>query len=293
MAGPGAVFDEMRDEGDELDRLVADLEPARWAAPTPAPGWTVAHQIAHLAWTDQRALLAATEAEAFRRETERYMESGSMDFIDEGAEEGAQLAPAALLESWRTGRADLLAALSAQPGGARLPWYGMPMSAAGMATARIMEMWAHGEDVADALGVTRVPTARLRQVVRIGVRARDYAYAVHGLEPPGAPFRVELTAPDGSVWAHGPEEAAQRVTGEALDFCRLVTQRVHRSDAAVRAEGADAERWLGIAQSFAGPPGVGRAASGRAGTGSGRPDPGPPGAGDAPGAGPAAAAGAV
>lgn len=261
MSGADAVFEDMRDEGAELDRLVAELEPARWATPTPAPGWTVAHQIAHLAWTDQRALLAATDPEAFQREAERYLaRPDAANFVDEGAEDGARLPPRAILEGWRTGRAALLAALRAQPGGARMPWYGMPMSAAGMATARIMESWAHGEDVADALGVTRAPTARLRQVVRIGVRARDFAYAVHGLQPPAEPFRVVLAAPGGGTWAHGPEEATQRVTGDALDFCRLVTQRVHRDDADVRAEGAEAERWLGIAQAFAGPSGAGRAA---------------------------------
>ena len=91
------------------------------------------------------------------------------------------------------------------------------------------------------------------------MRARDFAYGVHGLQPPAEPFRVALTAPDGDTWAHGPEDAAQRVTGDALDFCRLVTQRVHRDDADVRAEGAEAERWLGIAQAFAGPSGAGRA----------------------------------
>lgn len=57
---------------------------------------------------------------------------------------------------------------------------------------------------------------------------------------------------------YGPEDAAQRVTGPALDFCLLVTQRAHRADLAVRAEGADADRWLDIAQAFAGPAGPGR-----------------------------------
>jgi uncharacterized protein (TIGR03084 family) len=133
------------------------------------------------------------------------------------------------------------------------------MSAAGMATARLMETWAHGEDVADALGVPREPTARLRHVVRIGVRARDFAYAERGLQPPSVAFRVELAGPDGEVWTHGPQDAEQRVTGDAVGFCRLVTQRIHRDDAGVRAEGADAERWLEIAQAFAGPPGDGRA----------------------------------
>mgnify|MGYP002370704908 CR=1 FL=1 len=75
---------------------------------------------------------------------------------------------------------------------------------------------------------------------------------------PAEAFRIELTAPSGEVWAWGPEDAAQRVSGPAHDFCLLVTQRVHRDDTALVAQGADAERWLGIAQAFAGPAGEGR-----------------------------------
>ena len=183
-------------------------------------------------------------------------------FVDEGAEAGAVLPPAELLSHWRAGREQLQQVLRGAAPGARFPWYGPPMSAASMATARLMETWAHGQDIADALGVRREPTARLRHVVRIGVRARDYAYFVRGEPAPTEEFRVELTGPDGELWTYGPEDAAQRVTGPALDFCLLVTQRAHRADLAVRAEGSDADRWLDIAQAFAGPAGRGRPAKG-------------------------------
>jgi len=256
-----AVLADLRDEGDEVEQLVAGLQAEAWALPTPAPGWTVAHQIAHLAWTDAQTLSAATDEDAFRRAAEAALAAPDT-FVDEGAERGAAQPPAALLARWRAGRAELLRVLGEVPPGRRLPWYGPPMSATGMATARLMETWAHGEDVADALDVRREPTARLRHVVRIGVRARDFAYAVRGLEPPQEPFRVELTGPGGESWTHGPEDAAQRVTGDALGFCRLVTQRLHRDDADVRAEGPDAARWLEIAQAFAGPPGPGRPRTG-------------------------------
>lgn len=100
-----------------------------------------------------------------------------------------------MLARWRTTRAALDEALAAASPDTRFPWYGPPMKAASMASARMMETWAHSQDVADALGVRRTPTARLRHVARIGVRARDYAYAVHGLPAPAEEFRVELTAP--------------------------------------------------------------------------------------------------
>ncbi|MET9803716.1 TIGR03084 family metal-binding protein [Streptomyces sp. NPDC006368] len=259
-----ALLDDLRDESEELDHLVADLKPGLWATPTPAPRWTVAHQIAHLAWTDAAALLAITDADAFTARAAEALDAPGT-FVDEGAEAGAAAPPHELLARWRDGRERLQHALRSAPVGARFPWYGPPMSAASMATARLMETWAHGQDIADALGAVREPTARLRHVAWIGVRARDHAYAVRGLTPPAAPFRVELTAPDGTeLWTYGPEGAAQRVTGPALDFCLLVTQRAHRDDLAVRAEGADADRWLDIAQAFAGPAGPGRPPEGPA-----------------------------
>ncbi|MFE5709974.1 TIGR03084 family metal-binding protein [Streptomyces sp. NPDC056501] len=261
MSDPAVVLDDLREESEELDVLVRELSEEQWSAPTPAPGWTIAHQIAHLAWTDRAALLAATDPEAFAVETEKALAAPDR-FVDEGAEEGAKLPPAELLAAWRAGRERLQEALRAVPSGARFPWYGPPMSAPAMATARLMETWAHGQDVADALGAVRAPTARLRHVAWIGVRARDYAYLVRGIPAPAEPFRVELAAPDGEMWAYGPEGAAQTITGPALDFCLLVTQRVHRDDTALVAHGPDAERWLGIAQAFAGPAGAGRAPEG-------------------------------
>ncbi|MEU5077841.1 MULTISPECIES: TIGR03084 family metal-binding protein [Streptomyces] len=272
MADPTPVIDDLRAESGELDLLVAELSPKQWELPTPAAGWTVAHQIAHLAWTDRSALLAVTDPGAFGALVEKAL-AAPASFVDEGAEEGAALPPADLLAAWRAGRTALREALLGAPPGARFPWYGPPMSAASMATARLMETWAHGQDIADALGVVRPPTDRLRHVARLGVRTRDFAYGVRGLTPPAEEFRVELLAPSGEVWTYGPEGAAQRVTGPALDFCLLVTQRAHRAGLALTATGPDADRWLDIAQAFAGPPGTGRpreAADGPA-RGTGRP----------------------
>jgi uncharacterized protein (TIGR03084 family) len=127
-----------------------------------------------------------------------------------------------------------------------------------MATARLMETWAHGLDVADALGVKRPPTDRLRAIAHIGVRTRDYAFVVNNLTPPTEPFLVELRGPGGDTWSWGPSDAAQRVTGSAEDFCFLVTQRRPLTALDITASGTDAQRWLKIAQAFAGPPGEGR-----------------------------------
>jgi len=252
-----AVVDDLRTESDALDALVAALAPEQWGLATPAPGWTIAHQIGHLWWTDRVALMSITDEPGFEA-----LVAGSQDvadtFVDDAAAEAAALPPADLLANWRGARAELHAALLEVPDGRKLRWFGPPMSGTSMATARLMETWAHGLDVADTLGVAVAPSMRLKSVAHLGVRARDYAYLVNGRTPPREQFRVELTAPDGRTWAWGPEDAAQRVHGSALDFCYLVTRRRPLAGLDVVADGPDAQQWLTIAQAFAGPPGQGR-----------------------------------
>lgn len=257
MATAGPMVADLRAESDDLDALVADLPPERWTTPTPAAGWTIAHQIAHLLWTDRVALMSVIDEPAFNVVLGEAAKD-PIGFVDAAAEELSATPPQELLTDWRQTRNRLHDALLEVPEGRKLPWFGPPMSAPSMATARLMETWAHGLDVADALGVDRPATERLKSIAHIGVRTRDFAFSVNGLAPPADPFRVELRAPDGSTWAWGAEDAAQRVTGSAEDFCMLVTQRRPRSELDVTADGEDAERWLGIAQAFAGPPGAGR-----------------------------------
>jgi uncharacterized protein (TIGR03084 family) len=249
MAETTAAF---LDECADLDRLVADLPDEEWARDTPARGWTIAHQIAHLAWTDEVAHLSATDPEAFQVLVTEAMQD-PLGYVDKQSEAGAALPPAELLARWRQGRQRLADALDALDPGTMLAWFGPPMKPRSMATARLMETWAHGRDVADALGVSRPATGRLHDICHLGVRTRDFAYALNGREVPPEEFRVELAAPGGEVWAWGPPEATSRVTGSAEDFCLVVTQRRDAADTGLRSTG-EASIWLSFAQAFAGAP---------------------------------------
>jgi uncharacterized protein (TIGR03084 family) len=246
-----ALCDELTAEHDDLDRIVADAD---LETPTPAPRWTVRDQLTHLWFFDQRALMALTDPDAFRADAEALLREGT----DVANEQGRGLEPQELLTRWRDDRRALVAHARTVDPKLRVPWYGPAMGARSFITARLMETWAHGQDVVDALGAERVPTDRLRHVAHIGVGARPFSYVANGREPDPSPVRVELTGPHGDPWTWGPDDAADRVTGPALDFCLLVTQRRHRQDVAVVAEGPAADEWLDIAQSFAGPPGEGR-----------------------------------
>ncbi len=213
--------------------LVAGLDEAGWHTPTPAAGWDIADQISHLAYFDEVTVRSALHPAEFEAELAAAREGVNPDAI---AARFRDRSGAQLLNWFDTARADLIGTFTGLDPRARLPWYGPAMSAASSLTARIMETWAHGQDIADALGVTREPTepaasrrAHRRRRARVQLRVR-------GRTLPQTPVRVELTGPDGDLWTWGPQDAADRVTGPALDFCLLVTQRRHRDDPALVTE---------------------------------------------------------
>jgi uncharacterized protein (TIGR03084 family) len=247
---PGLLADLAAEEA-ALDRVVADLDEAGWATPTPAEGWDVRDSVAHLAFTEDLARAALTDKEEFARRRQALIDAPDASEVLVGA--GRSMTGRAVLEWWRDERAAALARLETHEPRDRLPWIAGPMSAMSFATARLMETWAHGQDVRDALGREPEVTARLRHVADLGVRTRPFAYGARGVELPDADVRVELVGVDGEPWVWGPEAVEDVVRGPALDFCLVVTQRVNPADTALEVQGPFASDWLGIAQAFAGP----------------------------------------
>jgi uncharacterized protein (TIGR03084 family) len=242
----------LAEEGWVLDEMIAGLDGAAWQTVTPFDGWTIHDEISHLAFFDRLARISATDEAVFVEITTELAKD--MDnFFENTLEEGRAMAPKDLLEWWRMERQRMADGFCALKPKDRVPWY-LPMSAMSSATARLMETWAHGQDVADALGLQRAPTTRLRHVAHIGVATFKWSYMVRGLEPPAIPVRVELAGPSGASWAWGDSDAANSVRGNAEDFCLVVTQRRHHLDTALIVTGKIAEEWMTIAQAFAGPP---------------------------------------
>jgi uncharacterized protein (TIGR03084 family) len=244
------VAADMRAEQEALDAIVADLSGERWGLATPSPGWSVADQIGHLTYFDGAAATAITDPAAFAGSVEQLVAADDRDALTLHR----HLSPSELLETWRANRRRLADVSATLDDGTRVAWYGPSMGAKSFLTARLMECWAHGQDVADALGVERAATDRLRHIARLGVITRGWSYLNRGLEAPPGDVRVELTGPSGARWCFGPNDAAGVVTGPALDFCLVVTQRRHVDDTALGVAGDVARDWLVKAQAFAGPP---------------------------------------
>lgn len=249
-----ALLADLRAESSDFDALVAPLSDGEWERPTPAVGWAVRDQVSHLAAFDDVTTRQAGDPEAFRAEVDALWALGD-DFSEQVARRHRALSPDVLLDWFRTARTDMIDVFAHVDPATMLPWFGPPMSAASSMTARLMETWAHGQDVADALGVVRAPTRRLRHVAHLGVATRGFALSARGLDA-DAPVHVDLTAPDGAAWRWGPPDATDVVRGPALDFCLLVTRRRHRDDLDLEVTGPAAHTWVGVAQAFAGPPGA-------------------------------------
>ena len=252
-----ALTADLRDEQQVLDDVVSGLDPEQWRLDTPSSGWTIADQIAHLTYFDGTATTAITDPDAFTAATAQLLtaltdEGADMDELTLSWSRG--LEPAELLAGWRTNRTQLLEAASTLDEQTRVPWYGPSMGAKSFLTARLMETWAHGQDIVDTVGATRPATDRLRHIAQLGVITQSWSFVNRGLEPPAGKVRVELTAPSGETWTWNDDGDAGTVRGPAEDFCLVVTQRRHVDDTDLHTEGPAARSWMERAQAFAGGP---------------------------------------
>lgn len=252
------IVDDLAAEHASFAEMLGTLGPDDLERPTHAPGWAVRDQVAHLAHIDEAATLAMVDEAAFLAEAQSGrgapVSDGQFPYIIQAREK----THAELVDWWRHASSALVVAARALDASRRMPWYGPPMSATSFVTARLMECWSHGLDIEDVVAFKREPSDRLRHIVFLGVRTRNYSYATRGLEANTDPVRVELRLPSGELMVFGEVNAPSRITGTALDFCQVATRRRHHNDTGLVYQGAAAEEWLEFAQTFAGPPGEGR-----------------------------------
>jgi len=248
-----AICDDLKAEYEELDAIVSELSDSGWDKVTPFYNWTIRDEISHIAWADSISLLAATDERKFKEHAKDAMKDID-EFFDIAKRIGQGKKPSQILEWWRSERNGLISTLKQSHPKTKLPWYGPSMNAMSFATARIMETWAHGQDIVDTLGINRQNTGRLRHIAHLGYRTMSFAYLIRGREAPEVPIRVELESPQAEIWSWGPEDAKDIVRGTAEDFCLAVTRRRHINDVSLEINGSTANEWMTICQVFAGPP---------------------------------------
>ena len=248
------VAADLRVEADELHAFLQTLSDEDWAKTTPFMGWNAWDVVAHLHFFDEVSLLALTDADAFglrRQELIGAMGEGKTNQQIARAEYGS-IGHRELLDAWLRTCHEMSDRLGKSDPKRRLPWFGPDMGVQMFTTARLMETWAHGQDVYDVMRVAREPTDRLKHVAVLGVKTFGWTFVNRGLEPPGPPPHVRLTAPSGALWEWNEPSESERVEGSALEFCRVVTQGRNVADTRLQVTGEVANAWMAIAQCFAG-----------------------------------------
>ncbi|MFC4585051.1 maleylpyruvate isomerase family mycothiol-dependent enzyme [Sphaerisporangium corydalis] len=238
-----AVFDDLAAECDQLDAILAALEPDVWERLSAASGWTIADVVLHLAQTDE-AVVASVAGDM------SSPTGASVDTVMDDLVAGERGAPGdKVLERWRTSYKAALGALRGCPPGERLQWVASTLSAPALATTRIAEHWAHALDITEPLGLGYPDTDRLRHVAWLGHRTLPYAFAVAGEQ--GGPVRCELTGPSGEVWRFGDADAPSVITGTAGEFCRVGAQRLAAKDSSLTTEGPYGAAALRVLRNYA------------------------------------------
>jgi uncharacterized protein (TIGR03084 family) len=248
MSGMQEAVEELRAEQADLERVLRALPAEAWLLPTPAAGWDVRDQVAHLADTEEIAHDTASGGPR-QLNTEALNFTSPEAFTESGCEKGRRMEPADVLAWWVDGADKTRKVLSALDPKTRVPW-GLGMSARSFASARLMETWAHGLDIRAAAGEQPNITPRLRTVAWLIVQALPYAFRVAQREAPPGSLRVELDF-EGDRWTFGPDDADNAIAGPAGEFCRVGVQRMRLADAAnLKAEGPLAEASLQVARAF-------------------------------------------
>ncbi len=65
---------------------------------------------------------------------------------------------------------------------------------------------------------------------------------------------MRLTGPSGAIWEWNTPQEDNAVIGSAVEFAQVVTQVRSVQDTTLQTRGPAAQRWMDIAQCFAGPP---------------------------------------
>lgn len=258
MPSYATVLDDFEHEAAEFRALITSVPFDRWESPTPAPGWTVRHQLAHLAFVFGLAADSASNSERMAAAMEAVKGMGFDAVVQAKTAAVAQQDPSAVLDDWDTALARSVAALRSREGTDEVPWLAGNIPVPVLARAGMLELFAHGQDVADGLGLEPTRSDRIEHLIHFVHRTRDFGYLARNLQPPAEQFRFEVVLPSGRPVSVGPDDSDELVRGDAVELCLIAARRRHPADTSIEAKGTRATEWLSIAQAYRGPAGQGR-----------------------------------
>ena len=246
---------DFRDESESLYQLVASCDESVFARPTQFKCWTVEDVLVHLHMWNQVADWALHQPERF---------STFMDEVRLAQRQGehhqrvayrwlGELRGKRLLDQWHRYYSEMAVRFSVADPRQRVKWAGPDMTVEMSITARQMETWSHGQAIFDLLGKERQEADRIQNIVLLGVMTFGWTFDNRGIDRPTVKPYVNVSGPSGAVWHWNPPSQSDRIDGEAIDFARVVTQVRNVADTELVVTGDAANRWMSMAQCFAGP----------------------------------------
>lgn len=262
---------DLEGELDALSLVLATVTDAGWNTPTCCDGWTVADVALHLAQTNEFATASLRDEfgprHAFATPTPDVPQRAAGADVDAAAaaavEAQRHVPPAEIVRRWEQSASGMIEAFRNRDLHDRVQWVAGTLSARTLVATRIAETWIHSGDIAGALGIEQVPTARLHEIARLAWRTLPYAFARAG-HTASSEVCFDLTAPDGGRWwfasatepprADDSDDSSAAVTiirGAALDLCQVAGRRMRPEASDLRGTGADAEAVLTYVRTYA------------------------------------------
>jgi len=247
---------DFREESDALYQLLEPVADEDYDRKTLFKDWSVNRVLGHLHMWNWAADVSLTDSDAFDKFIAKLMEAmGSGDTLGDFEEKWLDgLKGKKLLSAWRDFYMEMSGRFEAADPKLRVKWAGPDMSARSSITARLMETWAHGQEVYDLLGVVRENKDRIKNIAVLGMNTFGWTHINRGMAVPENKPYVKLTGPSGAVWEWNDPSEDNYIEGAAVEFCQVVTQARSIGDTSLTVAGEVATQWMSIAQCFAGGP---------------------------------------
>ncbi len=233
-----------------VDVLVSSFTDEDWDRPAAHTEWTFKDELLHITAFDYAAIqMMEGNAENVQVFADPFFQHNEIHQVLRFR----HLPGAEVLDRWRRIRSRMDVMMLDKNPKDRVPWApGLPMAARSLASARLMELWAHSVDLTDALGLEPEVRDRISATLFLSWQARPNAYRINGFELPDTPLFLEITLPSGAMWTKGDPEAANRISGTAKDWALVAVRRRNWMDTDLQVEGDEARRYATVVQAFAG-----------------------------------------
>lgn len=241
----------------EMQGILDSLTPEQWETPSSCAGWSVSDVVLHMAHSDEVAI-ASLEGRfdeyvaSFAAMAAEDGISGDIDaFVDAAVARERGAGPPEMYDRWATAATTLRERFAETDPSQRVPWAVGQFTARTLATTRLAECWIHTGDIADPLGIVRIPGKRLQLIARLAWRTVPYSFARAGRKLTG-PVAFELTGPTGERWDFVPDaEPLTTIRGDADDLCAVASRRVGPEGTSLSGDGPDAEAVLELVRTWA------------------------------------------